>query len=254
MRTFAHYINVFRIQGHQGHLTIVRSPVRYLFMLLLLASSGFGTVNAAHYSGGSITYECLGGNQYLVSLDLFLDCSGVAMIPQSIFFESDCGTQFSVNSIPVPPATEVSQLCPSALPSSTCNGGTLAGIEYYSFQTTVNLPPCNDWTISWSICCRNGTLNLVGTPGMYIEATLNNAGAPCNNSPVFSDQSIPYVCTGQQVNYNFGVTQFRTGTPWCIRSSMHAMRHPHRPASTIRVASRAVPRSPVSCWTQLPAS
>ncbi|MBK7942655.1 MAG: hypothetical protein IPJ87_12410 [Flavobacteriales bacterium] len=162
---------------------------------------------ANHYSGGSITYQCLGGNQYLVNLDLFVDCSGVDPIPQNLTFQSDCGTTFTLNALPVPPGTEVSQLCPTSLPNSTCNGGALPGIEHYQFQTVVNLAACDDWTISWSICCRNTTVNLTGTPGMYLEAMLDNATAPCNNSPVFIDLSIPYVCRGQTVNYNYGVTE-----------------------------------------------
>ncbi|MCB9193060.1 MAG: hypothetical protein H6597_00885 [Flavobacteriales bacterium] len=163
-------------------------------------------VHAAHYSGGSLTYQCLGGNQYLITLDLFVDCSGITPIPQSIDFSSDCGTSFSVLNLPVPPGTEVSQLCAASLPNSTCNGGALPGIQHYQFQTTVNLSACDEWTMSWSICCRNNTVNLSGTPGMYIEATLDNATAPCNDSPVFTDLSIPYVCVNQVVNYNYGVT------------------------------------------------
>ncbi|MCB0795480.1 MAG: hypothetical protein KDB88_12145, partial [Flavobacteriales bacterium] len=164
---------------------------------------GFG----AHYSGASITYECLGGNMYEVTLDLFVDCFGVPPIPQSITFSSDCGTQFTVNNLPVPVGTEVSQLCAAELANSTCNGGTLPGIRHFQYTTTVNLAACDEWTISWNICCRNTTVNLNGTPGMYVEATLDNATAPCNNSPVFTDMSLPYVCANQTVNYNFGVTE-----------------------------------------------
>jgi len=112
---------------------------------------GWHGARAAHFSGASITYECLGGNQYQVSLDLFVDCSGVAVIPQDLVFQSDCGDLFTVFDIPVSPPTEVSQLCPAELPNSTCNGGALPGIEHYVFQTTVNLAACDDWTISWSV-------------------------------------------------------------------------------------------------------
>ncbi|MEZ4758735.1 MAG: hypothetical protein R2810_02965 [Flavobacteriales bacterium] len=168
---------------------------------------GWHGARAAHFSGASITYECLGGNQYQVSLDLFVDCSGVAVIPQDLVFQSDCGDLFTVFDIPVSPPTEVSQLCPAELPNSTCNGGALPGIEHYVFQTTVNLAACDDWTISWSVCCRNTTVNLVANPAMYVEASLSSATAPCNNSPSFTDQSLPYVCVNQEVNYNFGVTE-----------------------------------------------
>ncbi|MBK9195941.1 MAG: hypothetical protein IPO17_13400 [Flavobacteriales bacterium] len=162
---------------------------------------------AGHFAGGDITYECLGGNSYEITLDLFLDCSGAPMIPQDLDFSSDCGISFTVLAMPVPAPVEVSQLCAAELPNSSCSGGAWPGMEHYVFTTIVNLPPCNDWNISWDLCCRAGTLNLTGTPGMYIYANLDNATAPCNNSPVFTDQSIPYVCVNQPVNYNYGVTE-----------------------------------------------
>ncbi len=175
--------------------------------LLAWAVPGTSTVRAAHYSGGSITYECLGGNQYLFHLDLFLDCAGFQMVPQALDFQSDCGTQFTLANLAVPPGEEVSQLCPSALPNSTCNGGAEPGIMHYQFDVAVFLAPCDSWTVSWDICCRNNTINVAGLPGIYIEATVNTLGAPCDNSPVFTDQSLPYVCVNQQVDYNFGVTE-----------------------------------------------
>jgi hypothetical protein len=177
---------------------------RALAVVALLCA---GRSQANHFSGADISYQCLGGDQYLVTLDLFRDCTGFMMVPQTLTFTSDCGSNFSVNNIPVTPGTEVSQLCSSQLGNSSCNGGALPGIEHYVFQTTVNLPACSNWTISWNICCRNSTVNLNGAPGMYVEAVLDDATAPCNNSPVFNDQSIPYVCVNQPVFYNYGVTE-----------------------------------------------
>src|SRR6185295_10508170 len=63
------------------------------------------------------------------------------------------------------------------------------------------------WTISWNICCRSTAIDLIGNQGIYLEATLYNATDACNNSPVFGDQSLPYVCVNQPVYYNFGVTE-----------------------------------------------
>ncbi len=167
----------------------------------------FTTARAAHYAGGSITYECIGPDQFLINLDLFLDCAGVPSVAQTLTFSSTCGTTFTVPSIPPPVPTEVSQLCAAAMSNSTCNGGTLPGIEYYHFETIVTLPPCDHWTVSWNICCRAATVDLVGVPGMYIEAEIYNATDACNNSPEFTDQSIPYVCLNQPVYYNFGVNE-----------------------------------------------
>ncbi|MBS1581426.1 MAG: hypothetical protein JST66_04410, partial [Bacteroidetes bacterium] len=177
---------------------------RAVGLALLLSPLG---ASANHYSGGSITYRCLGAGQYQITLDLFLDCAGVAIIPQSLNFHSDCGEDFAITGLTYTSSQEVSQLCAAALPQSTCNGGPYFGIEHYQFQTVVALAPCDDWTIWWYICCRSGSVDLTGSMGMYIEANVNTALAACDNSPVFADQSLPYVCVNQPVYYNFGVNE-----------------------------------------------
>ncbi|MBL7981555.1 MAG: hypothetical protein JNL52_07060, partial [Flavobacteriales bacterium] len=163
-------------------------------------------VDAAHYSGGSITYECLGGNMYRITLDIFLDCSGVAITSQSLNFSNSCGVSFTLNNIPQISSEEVSQLCPANVANSTCNGGPLPGFIHYQFQTTLFLSPCNFWTIGWDICCRNDLENVTGTPGIYLAATLNNAGGLCDQSPDFEENTIPFFCVNQPVTYNLGAS------------------------------------------------
>ncbi|MBP8823533.1 MAG: hypothetical protein KBH07_07805, partial [Flavobacteriales bacterium] len=160
---------------------------------------------AAHVLGGNITYTCLGGNNYQVNLDLFYDCSGTAALPQTLEFASACGTQ--TITVPAPAPVEVSQICPAQLPNSTCNGGAIQGVHLYSYQALVNLPPCpGGWLISWVSCCRASTLNVIGSPGTYLEAGLRNDLAPCTDSPQFAQNSVPYICVGEVFNFNFGVT------------------------------------------------
>ena len=183
-----------------------------LFMVLFS-----GTVSASHVSGVDITYNCLGNNQYEIFLTLYRDCTGISVAgSESVDFVSDCGQTFSftLDSLPVAqwpnPATtnEISQLCPSQLPLSACNGGTLPGMEMYIYSAVVTLaPPCDGWTVSWSTCCRNDSQNVPtsNADNIYAEAELNTVTAPCNNSPVFTAQPIPYVCVGQPVVYNYGV-------------------------------------------------
>lgn len=177
--------------------------------LLALAPT---TAKASHIAGGEITYTCLGGNQYQINLNLFVDCLGFDPgASQTINFTSTCGGTATL-SVPITPATagglEISQLCPSSLPNSTCNGGTLPGMWLFSYEGIVTLaPPCDTWTMSWSTCCRNSAITNVTSFNYYIEATLNSATAPCNSSPQFTAQPIPYVCLGQVVNYSYGVIE-----------------------------------------------
>jgi gliding motility-associated-like protein len=168
---------------------------------------------ASHIAGGDLSYVCLGGNQYQINLNLFVDCLGFDPgASQTINFTSTCGgTATATVNVTNPGGTEISQLCPTQINNSTCNGGSLPGMWVFHFTGTVTLaPPCDTWNMSWNVCCRNNAiLNLV-TPssfGSYIEASLNSATAPCNNSPAFTAQPIPYVCINQVVNYSYGVVE-----------------------------------------------
>ena len=78
--------------------------------------------------GGNISYECLGNNQYVITLTLFEDC-GTAFIsngPESISITNSCGINFPTT-YQLPIITfreEVSQLCAPLLAQSECNGGS----------------------------------------------------------------------------------------------------------------------------------
>ncbi|MFT4753590.1 MAG: gliding motility-associated-like protein [Salibacteraceae bacterium] len=167
--------------------------------------------NATHFAGADFNYQCIGPNTYLVTFNLFRDCSGAgAPTAAPVTFSSPCGADINVNLTLQngPIGTEVSQLCAASIGNSTCNGGPLPGMQQYIYSDIVVLNPvCNSWTMSWSSCCRNSSQNLVGQSGFWIPASINSAADSCNNSPVFNAQPIPYVCLNQLVNYNFGVVE-----------------------------------------------
>ncbi len=177
---------------------------------LLITFFCLSNVFASHVPGGNITYECVGPNQYVVTLTLFEDC-GTAFISggnQNVNLMNDCGYNLPNLSLPnVVFQEEVSQLCASQLPFSECNGGTLPGIYMHVWQDTITLPgPCDSWTFSHSSCCRNTSTNLIGTSSnFYFETVLNSQTAACNTSPSVTTQMIPYVCVNQALTYNLGV-------------------------------------------------
>jgi gliding motility-associated-like protein len=182
-------------------------------LVLALTFVSVKNIRASHIAGGDINYVCLGGDQYQINLNLFVDCLGFDPgATQTINFTSTCGGTATANvNVTNPGGTEISQLCPTQINNSTCNGGSLPGMWVFHFTGTVTLtPPCDTWTMSWTVCCRNSAIVNLVTPasfGSYIEATLNSATAPCNTSPAFTAQPIPYVCINQLVNYNYGVVE-----------------------------------------------
>jgi gliding motility-associated-like protein len=166
------------------------------------------TAKATHVEGGDITYQCIGGNQYIVTLSLYRDCAGVAA-PTSVslnFKSVSCGQNFNATLNKIPgTGVEVTPICPTML--SVCSGGTFPGVQEYIYRATVTLPPCSDWVMSYSISARNNSIGTIVSPGsqnMYVEAKLNNLAFPCDNSPTFTNRPVPFICVGQPYCFNNG--------------------------------------------------
>ena len=167
------------------------------------------SATASHIAGGDISYECVGKDSFLITVNIFRDCAGIT-VPQTIpvDFVSTCGQTVATNLVQQS-SVEISQLCPSQLPNSSCNSGALPGVLHYVYSGIVVLdPPCNSWKMSWSECCRNASVsNLTSGLRTYLYTTMYSGVDSCNNSPLFTSLPIPYVCKDQVVNYNFGIVE-----------------------------------------------
>jgi len=177
--------------------------MKKLLLIVAILLGGVSNSFASHVMGADITYTCLGGNVYQVTLTLYRDCSGagIGTTSQNVNFTSSCGTQ--TVALPWVSTTEVSQLCPTAV--SECNGGTQPGTEQYIFTGQVTLTPCVDWIMSWSLCCRNAAITNLVTPSsrsLYVQTTMNSILASCNNSPQFFQVPTPYLCANNLAIYN----------------------------------------------------
>lgn len=187
-----------------------RLPVKYIFSFcfVLILLTGIEKSWASHSMGADLTYRCLGGNSYEVTLSFYRDCAGVEADTNAlIHFKSSCFGDDTLTIYQIPgTGQEISPICRND--TTTCNGGEFTGIQEYIYQGIINLPgPCADWTFSFNLCCRNWAITNIDVPGntlMYIYATLNNTITPCNNSPVFSNKPVPFACLGQQFCYNHG--------------------------------------------------
>lgn len=187
-------------------------PISLLLILLIQALSS-QQAHATHAMGADLTYECLGGDTYEFTLSFYRDCApgaapASASYPLTISSAS-CGELAIIVVNQTGPAIDISPLCPADKPNSTCNGGTLPGVEQYTYTATYTLPQnCTDWVIQWENCCRNGaitnsTINTLTTETV-IQATLDNLSVSCNSSPTFTTIPIPYVCAGQTYFFNHG--------------------------------------------------
>ncbi len=178
---------------------------RKLLLLAVLLTTTLVT-KATHFSGGEIYWTCLGNNQYRITLVVYRDCAGINVDPSvTLQLQSPCGNTSLV--VSTPGGVEISQLCDMELPNSTCNGGSLPGIEQYIYTGTITLAPCDSWTISYTNIYRNNAIVNLQNPGTqrtYIRAVVNTTVTPCNDSPQFSNTAIPFVCLGYPITYSFG--------------------------------------------------
>jgi hypothetical protein len=187
---------------------------QFLRLAFIACFALFGSVTmlrASHAMGADISYVSLGGNDYQVTISFYRDCAGIT--PSASLFVSvgsaSCGQSLNLtaNMLPGFPV-EVSPLCSAELPNSTCNGGTLPGVQQYVYTGVITLPMnCTDWVFSFSECCRNSSITTLSAPGsenLYVEAMLNNLSVPTNSSPAFTSLPVPYICAGQSYIYNHG--------------------------------------------------
>jgi gliding motility-associated-like protein len=196
---------------------VANTTIRSLLLAMCLLLVSAGEVFATHAMGGDLTYECLGNDQYKVRLNFFRDCNGVAAPTtcnngrrfriRSTACGADFTACFNLDSVQV-----ITPICATAPDRCNDPSGTY-GVERYVFSATIDLSAwagCGtDWVIDWELCCRNNAITSLVNPGsrnLYLSATLDNTLTPCNSSPRFLNDPVPFGCVGQQIVYNHGVS------------------------------------------------
>ncbi|MFK8039339.1 MAG: gliding motility-associated C-terminal domain-containing protein [Crocinitomicaceae bacterium] len=183
----------------------------FLF-LTIFASQSF----ASHFSGGQISLQYTGvPNTYLVNMSLTYYCDGASpTLTPAVTFTNNCGFTNITETLNLVLDQEVSAVndlfCPEA---TNCNGGSIPGMRLLQYQKIVELEPCNSWTVAFASCCRNGTTNVNGQPGFYLETIFNTATSPTNSSPSIEwtptngFDPIPYGCATILKTYALNVVE-----------------------------------------------
>lgn len=174
---------------------------------MLMSTAAFAT----HSQSTDLTYKCLSGNQYEITLSFYRDCAGVNA-PSSVtvnISSVSCGQNYSITLNPIAgTGKEITPVCQTS--TTQCNGGPWPGVQQYIYKGNTTFPmQCSDWVMSFSLCCRNGAINTITNPlsdNIYVEAHLDNLNYPCNSSPVFSNLPVPFVCVGQKYCFGHGAT------------------------------------------------
>ena len=172
--------------------------------------------------GGNITWQCLGGDQYEISLRVYLDCYGSQSptvgelaYPSTLdlIFNAGCAGVTSFSSPAGSPVEEeISELCPSELSNSSCTNtdSPTPGVRQVTYTTTVTLAAGCVWTILWNEF--NWSLQYMNMTPVFnqravIRSTIDT-NFPCADSPQITSSvanpAVQYFCLGQ--NDSFTIT------------------------------------------------
>lgn len=181
-------------------------PLLYLLVLFSLMTC-IGTHAYANYAvGGEITYMHLTGNQYLIRLTFYRDCSGIpapATVTVTIS-SSSCVVSDTLVLNPLPGTGQELQL-PCTTGVTSCQGGSDPGMQKWVYENTYGFTAqCPDWLIHASFSARSSAITTIQNPNnsdIYLEARLNNSLTD-NSSPQFGADPVVFICMNQYMNIN----------------------------------------------------
>lgn len=175
----------------------------------------WGSAEAQVVLGGNFTWECQGANQYEVTFTLYRDCFGTPGDPTAVdvlVYPSGCGqVPFSI-AMDLVSSTEISDLCVTELPNSSCGGiGATPGTLQVVYSAVITLAPGCVWNIvwnsfDWSLLYSNQ--DPVFLQDAYIH-TLIDTNQPCSDSPDIistpASPQIPYICEGDPYVHDLNI-------------------------------------------------
>jgi hypothetical protein len=178
---------------------------KLLLLPLVCLLFAFGKVEASHIVGGEIVITHVQGFQYVLTMNLYRDASGIAAPPTAqIEAFQRVGLQPRGNwTLPL----LWDSIVPPEVPGC---GGTQVIIERYFYQDTVQLPPTQynhpgGYIFRWTSCCRNGgVINIQNSSSVgqntvtLFPPVVDQAGNQIiNSTPQLFPPLADYGCVGQ---------------------------------------------------------
>ena len=198
--------------------SLLPTIIMKMMVLVMIIMTTPSILSATHIVGGSISYACLGNDQYEVTLVIRRDCllgadNAPFDDPASVGIFNSAGdlvTELGVNGELRLPFrgdevlnNEIEQIC-FANQASIC-------VHITEYSAIVTLPNNGEtYTLSHQRCCRNTSLNNVAVPldaGMTLFTEINPVSMNlCNSSPVFNLRPDIFVCVGEEINFDGSAT------------------------------------------------
>lgn len=169
-------------------------------------------VSATHIVGGDISYRCLGGDRYEITLTLRRDClfgqppfdnpASVGIFDEHGVLQAHLGSSGRL----IMTYRQDDTLNEIAFKNCGIVGGDVC-VHTTTYREVVDLPfQPGGYILAYQRCCRNQTiLNIVDplmTGATYTLHITDEALRICNSSPVLSPYPPIYICGNQPINFD----------------------------------------------------
>lgn len=178
---------------------------RFLVFIVLIIS--FFQVKATHIVGGEIFYECLGNDEYKITLKVYRDC----LNGQAPFDAQAAVTTFDASGaikrkdlFPFPGASQVTYY-----PSEPClDYSANICVEEAIYEQIITLPKIpGGYQLSYQRCCRNNAIINLDVPqdegATYTVIINDEALDECNTSPHFANTPPLALCINTPVEIDY---------------------------------------------------
>ncbi|MCB0518026.1 MAG: gliding motility-associated C-terminal domain-containing protein [Lewinellaceae bacterium] len=167
-------------------------------------------LRASHIIGGEISYECLGNNQYRISLDVYRDCYyGIADFdsPAYVTIFNASGALYKNLNL----AIQSRDTVPNNINNDPCLFPPLdVCVEHAHYESVITITGLGDYYIVYQRCCRNQTINNIVEPdstgSTYFVKLTQKARQQCNNSPKFGFYPPVFVCVNKPLEHPHSAT------------------------------------------------
>lgn len=167
---------------------------------------------ASHIVGGEMYYDCLGNNQYKITLKVYRDChSNGALYDDPLnlgIFDQGNNSLVRMEQINYPGSTTI----PVTFNNPCVNAPTDICVEEAIYTKTIILPANADgYLLAYERCCRGGTISNLMNPaeqGLTITARIpgTNSGISCNSSPRFNNYPPLLLCNNEPLIFDHSAT------------------------------------------------
>lgn len=184
-------------------------------LLFCLAATNLSSF-ASHIVGGEITYVCLGGNRYKITVSIYRDCLGgiagaitednpalisIFRSDNRVYLQGDSIRGSNQNGTVIPP--NFKNDCVTN-PPQTCLNRIVFEKEYVLDNSVTG------YKVIYQRCCRNGSiLNIIdpsNSGATYSCEIPAAAAAQCNNSAVFRNFPPQIICINNPLIYDHSAT------------------------------------------------